>query len=278
MLSDQAEKLRRLASCHPPSGRSSRNRLTVLSGCKGGVGTTTVSLNLAAAIGRLGANVLLVDCSPFHGDLGHVYRLPNDRDIDDVLESRCVIQRAISPGPGGIQVLPRLGTKSAMSTATYWQLLRHLDGISHDFDHILIDAGSCTAAAETLWTAADRIVVITTPEQVAINDAYALVKCMTHGKPSTRSIGFAVNRYHNPQNADDLQDRLSRSCEQFLALQAESWGCIPADDLWAVAVHEARSIACVDPQAPSAIAIHQMAQRLASHAERSFDLNPVMAN
>ena len=250
----------------------------MLSGCKGGVGTTTVSLNLAAAIGRLGANVLLVDCSPFHGDLGHVYRLPNDRDVDDVLESRCLIQQAISPGPGGIQILPRLGTKSAMSTATYWQLLRHLDGISHEFDHILIDAGSCTAAAETLWSVADRIVVVTTPDQVAINDAYALVKCMTHGKASTPPIGFAVNRYHNQQTANDLQDRLIRSCEQFLALQAESWGSIPADELWDTAVHEARSIACVDPQARSAVAIQQMAQRLASHTERSFHLNPVMAS
>jgi flagellar biosynthesis protein FlhG len=165
-----------------------------------------------------------------------------------------------------------------MSTTACWQVLRHLETVIRDFDHLVFDAGSCTAAAETLWSAADQVVVVTTPDQLAVTDAYGLVKCMANRSSPTASIGFAINRYHDKQNALDIQHRLIRSCEQFLAVQAHPVGCIPADKLWEVAVNEARSIACTNPQAPGAVAIHEMAQRLASGAESTFDLNPVMAN
>lgn len=278
MLSDQAEKLRRLVSQSLPEDRGSQCRLTVLSGCKGGVGTTTISLNLAVALQRIGSRVLLVDCSPFRGDLAQICRLPNEYDLDDVLQSRCAIRQAISPGPGGIHVLPRLGITNALSPPNCWQVLRHLENIRQDFDQIVFDAGCCTAAAESLWSTADQIIVVTTTDQVAIANAYGLVKGMVNRKVPTKRVGFAVNCHENEQDAFDLLDRLIRSCEQFLALQAEPYGCIPVDALWPVAANEARSIACAHAGAPSAVAVHEIAQRLASGAETDSDLNSAMVS
>ena len=278
MLPDQADKLRRLVSRSLSVDRPPRGRLTVLSGCKGGVGVTTLSLNLAVALRSLVGRVLLIDCCPLRGDLASIYRIKGEYDIDDLVAGRCGVRDAITLGPAGIQVIPRFGIRESMSPTSCWQLLRHLDEVSHEFDQIVIDAGSCPAVAEVLWPAANSAVVVTTTDQVSFTDAYALVKSMINKNVNAGRIAFGVNCYRDQRRAMDVQRRLRRSCQQFLDLEVGPLGCIPQDEHWETAVMEARSIACARPVSPASTAIYDIARQLATGPVDSNDLNHVVAS
>ena len=67
-MDDQAKELRQLVRQHArhdtDDGNPRPRRVVVTSG-KGGVGTTTVAVNLAVALARQGPRVLLVDAAPY---------------------------------------------------------------------------------------------------------------------------------------------------------------------------------------------------------------------
>lgn len=275
MIPDQADNLRRLASRSLPSDRSPRGRLTVLSGCKGGVGVTTLSLNLAVSFRAKLSRVLLIDGNPIRGDLAVMYRLQAEYDVDDVIAGHCDIRDAITLGPAGIQTIVRFGRRESMPPASCWQLLRQLEDVSHEFDQIIVDAGSCPAMAEVLWPAANDAIVVTSTEQVAITDAYALIKSMVGRNVQSNRVGFVINRHRDEARANDVQCRLASTCQQFLQLETEAIGCVPHDDNWEVALDESRSIACARPRSVSATAIHDIADRLNSGHFDTNHLNPV---
>jgi len=277
MLPDQADNLRRLVSRSVSNDRPPRGRLTVLSGCKGGVGVTTLSLNLAVAVRSQVSRVLLVDCNPQRGDLAAMYRLKGEYDVDDLIARRCTVAEAIGLGPAGIQVIPRFGIGEVASSASCWQLLRQLEEVAHSFDHIIIDAGCCASVAEVLWPAADNAVVVTTTDQVAITDSYALVKSMT-ARNTIGKVSFIVNRHLDGLRAMDVQERLEKSCRQFLGLEVKSLGRVPFADHWETAVSEARSIICARPASLASSAINDIARRLASGHIATNDLNSVVAS
>ena len=262
MLPDQADNLRRLVSRNVSSDGPPRGRLTVLSGCKGGVGVTTLSLNVAVALRSQVNRVLLIDCNPHRGDLAAMYRLKGEYGIDDLIARRCTPTEAIGLGPAGIQVIPRFGISDVVTAASCWQLLRQLEEVTHSFDHIVIDAGCCAAVAEVLWPAADSAVVVTTTDQVALTDGYALVKSM-HVRNATGNVSFVVNRYRDELRAIDIQERLEKSCQQFLGLEVKSVGRVPFADHWESAVADARSVVCARPASRVSAAIYEIARRVA---------------
>src|SRR5688572_22576043 len=86
-------------------GEERRMRIIAVTSGKGGVGKTTVALNLALALAARGSRTLLLDA-----DLGmanaHVYAGVTPRTtLLDVVEGRAPLAQAICEGPGGVQLI-----------------------------------------------------------------------------------------------------------------------------------------------------------------------------
>ena len=270
---DQANKLRRLVARRQARDSHVRGRLTLLSGCKGGVGVSTVSLNLAAALQRMSSRVLLVDLNPIRGGLTATYGIQGEFGIADLASQRCSLRQAIAYGPLGLQVLPGLGNLDGLSPEACGRVLPHLDQATQDFEYVLIDAGSCPGVAEVLWPAAQEVFVVTTPEQVAFTDGYALVKSIVQRGIQLPRLSFLVNRYRDEDRAHDVQQRLMRSCQQFLDLATDPISPIPFDDQWERAVNQGRSIACLHPSCSGAEAVMRVVRQMTSSKTESSDLN-----
>ena len=78
----------------------------VVTGGKGGVGTTTVAINLAAALAQNGRRTVLVDTAP-HADAAQLLGVDVERGscLDDVLAGSLTAADALSAGPAGISLL-----------------------------------------------------------------------------------------------------------------------------------------------------------------------------
>ena len=152
-------------------------KIVVTSG-KGGVGKTTVAINLGAALSKKGARVIVCDADFGLNNADVVAGIENlvTYDVVDVIEGRCRAQQALvrHPDYGNLYILV---SRSAPERYISPQVLKLvLEELSPKYDFILID---CPAGVDEGFhravAAADEAIVITTPHLPAIRDAHKVV-------------------------------------------------------------------------------------------------------
>lgn len=235
MIPDQAHRLRKLVhrsadSAAPP--REGAPRLIAVVGAKGGVGTTTVAVNLAIALAREGRRTLLVDADMQRADVAAQCALPDGYCLADVMSGRRTLHEAIRLGPAGVQILPgRWGANAAdeWSVRTQDRLVRDLRALGPHADIVLLDVGATIAPpTRRFWRDADDVVLVTSPDRVAVMDAYAMIKAQFDASQDAR-VAILVNQASDAACGQDAQVRLQRACRRFLGLEARALGVLPYD-------------------------------------------------
>jgi flagellar biosynthesis protein FlhG len=214
-------------------GRRSDPPLTVsVTSGKGGVGKTLTTVNLAVAARRLGYRVLILD-----GDLGLanvdvVLGLQAKHNIRDVLDGHASLTDIIVEGPLGIRVIPAgsgITRLANLSSVQRIQLDDHIAALKADYDVLLIDTGAGISESVMGFNeAADKIVVVTTPEPHAMTDAYAMIKVLAEEK-GRKSVGLLVNQAAVPGDGLKVHERISEVSRRFLNAKVEYLGHIPFD-------------------------------------------------
>lgn len=157
--------------------------IVAVAGGKGGVGKTTVALNLGHALGGVvvDADVGMADVPASRGP-----------DLHDVLAGRAAPEAAVREG-GPVDLLPcgrsLVGARGIETTA----LVDALESVHRSYGHVVVDcpAGMAADVGLSLF-AAGRCVLVTTPDGVAVPDAvrtWALAVELDAG-----IVGVALNR------------------------------------------------------------------------------------
>src|SRR6478672_2486280 len=120
MNHDQADELRQLARQRFGSRASAGPAvpLVVASGGKGGVGTTTVAMNLAIALVRLGRRSVFVDADLDHGGNAQFGPTRQHGSLLDVLSGRRTVHEVLERGPSGVQMLPGIWASGEANEST----------------------------------------------------------------------------------------------------------------------------------------------------------------
>ena len=249
----------RIADCRSPLGEapllSPGKMLTiaVVSG-KGGVGKTNIAVNLAFALNGRGLRVSLVDL-----DLG----LAN-ADVLLGVQSRHTLSHVVSGARSladvavelrdGLRFVPGASGVHRLRNLTPFErqnLLRQLRLFAADSDVVIYDCGAGLSPNVTDFArAADRILVVTTPEPTAVTDAYAIVKVMVregyHG-----SIGLILNRTADRKEALQVYDRLRAAAERFLEYPIADDGFVAQDNHVELAVRQRCPFVIRYPRCPA---------------------------
>jgi flagellar biosynthesis protein FlhG len=227
---DQANRLRALMQQQneqPAPAPHAGPRIIVVTGGKGGVGTTTVALNLAVTMTRQCDRVALVDADPDRADVATLCGLQANHDLADLACARRPLEEALTAGPEGIFVVAGAANTSAFKTPPerfHSQWIEAVGGADEPFDYVVVDAGNgSTESVRVLWRIADLVLLVTTAELPSIMDAYASMKTLAD-RDAPPAIHTLVNRIDEPALAYDVHGRLARAAWRFLGFHLDSAG------------------------------------------------------
>ena len=237
---------------------------------KGGVGKTSLSVNLCAKIAHRGARVILLDgdfglanadllCGVRVGaHLGHV--LDGSRSLEDVLIETPAGFR-LAPGASGLASMLR-------SSATERQaVVDHLAGMDTACDVVVIDCGAGMGDEVcSFMRAADLSVIVTTPEPPAIADAYALIKRLvrttTDSSPHAPPPQLVVNMCEDERDAMRTHRRIASVAARFLNVPIPLLGWTPTDSAVSEAVRERTPFVQLSPRSDVSRAVGRLARSL----------------
>lgn len=271
-MRDQADDLRqlvrqRLGTAAAPDAPGVR--LLAVSGGKGGVGATTIALNLAVAFARRGARAVLVDADPHGGDLALRCRLEARHTLADVLSGQRSVREAVEPGPWGIRVLPGawgVAEQSPASPDAQQRLLEQLQALRGEADWVVIDTGDgLSRLVRRFWLAADAVLLVTTPDLASVMAAYGAIKVLAAGDDGIR-LRSLVTMAPCLEAADDVHARLAHVCRRFLGIRLAGAGHVPLDAAVARAGETGDPFLIASPDCPAARQMERIAQVLAEGA------------
>ena len=205
--------------------------VTVSSG-KGGVGKTLTTVNLAVAARRAGLSVLIFD-----GDLGLanvdiVLGVTARYNISDVLDGHAALKDIIVQGPAGIDLIPSgsgIASLTRLSHVQKQQILDEIGGMNATYDLVLIDTGAgISDNVAHFCRAADKTLVVTTPEPHALTDAYALIKVLSEDH-AVKDFHLLVNQTRTPDEGLRIGQRLAEVALRFCNVRVSQLGSVPYD-------------------------------------------------
>lgn len=272
-MMDQAQNLRNIIKRQRVVEPSRARVLTVTSG-KGGVGKSSVSLNLAIALSRNGKRVVVLDADFGLANVEVMLGIRPEYTLADLMFRGKKLQDIIAEGPENIGIISGGSGIAELSNLTRDQVanlssrLAELDNLA---DIILIDtgAGISDSVLELVLTSAE-VLLVATPEPTSITDAYALLKTLSK-RPEFVSehtdIKLVANRVRDEREGRELYQKLNLVVDKFLNTSLKYLGAIPQDPNIVRAVMLQTPFSIQYPQAPATRAVEEMAVTLLGMAD-----------
>lgn len=245
-------------------GQPKTRTISITSG-KGGVGKTTLVVNLALKLAQAGKKVLILD-----GDLGMAnvdiffgYRpqgsiidlLYGDKNPSDIMVEVAKDVHLI-PGGSGLTEFNHLNNFERRA------LIESISSMPQKFDYLIVDTAPGIAENVLFLNAAVQTVsVVITPDPSSFADSYALIKVLRQ-QYQLKKFSIVVNMAKDTEEGRILFRRFEDVVQRFLDVSLEYWGTVPMDTVLRKANQMQRLVVRQDPSCLSAQAIKEIAAQV----------------
>ena len=263
MAKDQSQLNREMQMM---SGSKDYPRVVAVTSGKGGVGKTNVVGNMAVAMAKTGARVVIIDADVGLANVDIIFNLRPEYNIRHVISTEKTLDEVMLKTPHGIGVIPGgsgFADLTQLNEGEKLTLLSEFETLAEQADIILVDTGAGISSNVLYFnSAADECLVIATTEPTSITDAYALMKVMSQ-KNGTHHFKLLVNMVDDEADAKRVYASLSNALNKFLRnVVLEYAGCIPFDRQLQRAVQKRSILLDGEERGPAATALEHVAAQL----------------
>jgi pilus assembly protein CpaE len=192
--------------------------LVALVGAKGGAGVSFLTINLAAELSVI-ERVAAIDLDFSMGDIAAYLDLQPTKSIHDLLRNLDRIDERMLAGsvvvhPSKVHVLPQPTELTDFEEVRGEDVLRVLTAASAAYQYVLVDCGTrLDESTLTASTVADTVVLVTTPDVVAVRNAWRRLQLMDRLGLDRSNIRLVVNKWGrtNELTQSDIETNLGVS-------------------------------------------------------------------
>lgn len=240
-------------------------QVIAVTGGKGGVGKSNISVNLSLCLSQMGRRVVLMDADLGLANIDVLLGIKADKTIADVLSGQCELRDILINGPGGIRIVPAASGVQHMASLGAQQhgaMIQSFSDISSQLDVLMIDtAAGISDTVVSFVRAAQEVIVVVCDEPSSITDAYALIKLLNKEYGLNR-IRVVANMVSTTREGQHLFAKLSGVCERFLDVTMQYVGAVPFDENVRKAVQKQKAFVDFAPRCKASIACKQLAHKI----------------
>jgi len=257
MIEDQASSLRRM-------NQSRLIKVIAVTGGKGGVGKTNVTLNTAISLAQQGKRVMVLDADLGLANVDVLLGLRVEKNLSHVLSGECTLDEVLVEGPYGIKIAPASSGSQSMtelSPTEHAGLIRAFSELQTQIDVLIVDtAAGISDMVLSFSKASQDIMMVVCDEPTSLTDAYALIKILNKEHGVFR-FKIVANMVRNMREGDELFSKLSKVTDRFLDVALELVAIIPFDENVRKSVRKQKAIVDAYPTSPAAMAIRRLAKK-----------------
>ena len=181
-------------------GKQSSAQIIAFVGAKGGVGTTTLTINAAYSLIQQGHTVTVVEMRSSPGTAVHQLRMTPEQDLSKLIEADAAtlssrhIRRALLQHQSGINLLaaPQKPTDHIITMEHATSIIQAL---SEQTDYLLLDMPDVFGgAAQEALESSDQIILVTESEQLSITAAFYTLETLKSYAMFDRTQIVAISR------------------------------------------------------------------------------------
>ena len=252
--------------------------ITVTSG-KGGVGKTSISVNLAIHLAALDHRVCLFDADLGLANINILLRLDPEYNLEDVILKHRSLQDIIIGDYRGIDIIPGSSGVEKMANLEKDQiehLVRAFSGLD-GYDFLLIDTSAgISKNVLAFCLASSEIILVITPEPTSLTDAYSLLKVLTlNGFQGSAKI--VVNQCKNIQTAKLTYNKFKETVKKYLHVEIILLGIVIQDQKVVEAIKAQQSLISLFPDSNASKCIKLLARKLLECSSEGVKASSIMS-
>ena len=274
---DQAEKLRSMVKSQEGATKEQAKRLarviTVTSG-KGGVGKSSIAINLAMQFRKKGKSVIIFDADFGLANIEVMFGAIPKYNLADMIFRGKGFKDIIVEGPEGIGFISGgsgINGLDNMNREQVQYLVYKLKELETLADIIIIDTGAGISDSVLEFVASSgEVILVTTPEPTSITDSYALLKALNARESFDAEIckiKVIANRVLNYDEGKNLFSKLEVVVTKFLNINLSFLGVIPMDMNMPKSIMQQKPVTMAYPNSAGAKAIERITEGLLENKE-----------
>jgi flagellar biosynthesis protein FlhG len=239
-------------------------RIIAITSGKGGVGKSSIAVNLGITLARYGRHVCILDADTGLANVNILLGLRPGKSLEHVLSGECPIEDIIMEGPHGLRVIPGASGISEcvnLDPTRQRRLVNELARIEKDFDYLLLDtAAGISETTLDFLSAAQQVLLVITPEPTSLTDAFSLLKLALRRHPVECQV--VVNMVVNFNEARSVFQRFEGAIRKYLDVDVNFLGFIQRDESMRSAVTLQHPVALFPEGDPSGRPFQRLADAL----------------
>lgn len=217
---------------NPSDQPGKRATIFAVTSGKGGVGKTSLSVNMACEFSRRGFRTIIIDTDLGLANAHILAGIKPKKSLSDYITGDVELSSIIEDGPCKVKFISGgSGVKDMANLDDNGRarICVAVEELAEFCDVVILDTGAGVSKGVTDFVSmADQTVLVTTSNFAAIADAYGIVKVVVqdgYDKP----IHCVVNRVRSPEEAEQVFLKLKGCTERFLGFDLNWLGLLPED-------------------------------------------------